>query len=51
MPLNCCFDGTDMWVTDFGEITEVTAEAPMVGRLLRVRLGVQGMEPFRGAIA
>lgn len=51
VPLNCCFDGSDMWVTDFGEVTEVTAEAPMVGRLLRVRLGVQGMEPFRGSIA
>ncbi|MYE66848.1 MAG: SMP-30/gluconolactonase/LRE family protein, partial [Acidimicrobiia bacterium] len=51
VPLNCCFDGADLWVTDFGEITEVTAEAPMVGRLLRVRLGVEGMQPFRGAIA
>ncbi len=51
VPLNCCFDGTDMWVTEFGEITEVTAEAPMVGRLLRVDLGVAGMTPFRGSIA
>ena len=51
VPLNCCFDGTDMWVTEFGDVTEVTAEAPMIGRLLRVDLGVQGMEPFRGSIA
>ncbi|MCE2531147.1 MAG: SMP-30/gluconolactonase/LRE family protein [Acidimicrobiia bacterium] len=51
VPLNCCFDGTTMWVTDFGEITEVTAEAPMVGRLLRIELGVEGMTPFRGSIA
>ena len=51
VPLNCCFDGTDLWVTDFGEVSEVTSEAPMVGRLLRVRLGVEGMAPFRGSIA
>ncbi len=51
VPLNCCFDGGNLWVTDFGDISEVTAEAPMVGRLLRVELGVEGMRPFRGRIS
>ena len=51
VPLNCCFDGSSLWVTDFGDISEVTAEAPMVGRLLRVDLGVEGMRPFRGRIS
>ena len=34
-----------------GDITEVTAAAPMDGRLWRVEVGVAGMPLFRGAIA
>jgi len=51
VPLNCIFDGDDLIITDFGDITEVTADAPMVGRLWRVAVGVTGRPLFRGAIA
>jgi gluconolactonase len=51
VPLNCVFHDGDLLITDFGDITEVTAEAPMEGRLWRVSVGVQGMPLFRGAIA
>ena len=40
-----------LFITDFGDITEVTAEAPMDGRLWRVDVGVEGMPLFRGSIA
>ena len=48
--MNCVFQGTDLLVTDFGEITEVPATAPMTGRLWRIPVGVAGMPLFRGAI-
>jgi gluconolactonase len=48
--MNCVFQGTDLLVTDFGDITEVPATAPMTGRLWRIPVGVAGMPLFRGAI-
>jgi gluconolactonase len=50
VPLNCVFDGTDLIITDFGDITEIPAAAPMTGRLWRIPVGVAGMPLFRGAI-
>lgn len=47
---NCVFDAGWLYLTDFGDLTEVTAEAPMVGRLSRVRVDVEGMPLFRGAV-
>lgn len=51
VPLNCVFDGETLVITDFGDVTAVTADAPMDGRLWRVHVGVEGMPLFRGAIA
>jgi gluconolactonase len=50
VPLNCAFDGTALYVADFGQ-SDTTGEALMVGRLLRVEVGVSGMPLFSGAIA
>jgi gluconolactonase len=50
VPMNCVFSGTDLLVTDFGDIDEVPATAPMTGRLWRIPVGVAGMPLFRGAI-
>lgn len=50
VPLNCVFVGTDLVITDFGDLDEVPAAAPMTGRLWRVPVGVAGMPLFRGAI-
>ena len=50
VPLNCVFHEGSLIITDFGEITEVTAAAPMDGRLWRVDVGVAGMPLFRGSI-
>lgn len=50
-PLNCIFHGGALYITDFGDITEIGADAPMNGRLWRVDVGVQGMPLFRGSIA
>jgi gluconolactonase len=52
-PLNCVFDGSDLYVTDFGEVSHEAegAETAAAGRLLRLRLDVSGSPPFRGAIA
>lgn len=49
-PLNCVFHDGDLIVTDFGDITAVTDQAPMAGRLWRLRVGVRGMPLFRGRI-
>jgi gluconolactonase len=51
VPLNCVFHQGDLLITDFGDITEITTEAPMGGRLWRVSVGVEGMPLFRGAIS
>ena len=51
VPLNCTFHDGDLLITDFGDITEITEDAPMDGRLWRVEVGVQGMPLFRGAIS
>ncbi len=51
VPLNCVFHEGALYVTDFGDITAVTDQAPMDGRLWRVDVGVEGMPLFRGAIA
>lgn len=50
VPLNCIFHGEDLIITDFGDITEVTSDAPMEGRLWRVPVGTKGQPLFRGAI-
>ena len=50
VPLNCVFDGTSLYVADFGH-ADTTGDALMVGRLLRVEVGVRGMALFSGAIA
>ena len=50
VPLNCVFYDEDLIITDFGDITAVTAEAPMDGRLWRIPVGVRGMKLFRGKI-
>ena len=50
MPLNCVFHVGDLLITDFGDVTAVTADAPMEGRLWRVEVGVAGMPLYRGAI-
>ena len=50
VPLNCAFEGTALFICDFG--TTVTTDAtPMGGRLLKVEVGVTGMTLFQGAIA
>jgi sugar lactone lactonase YvrE len=49
VPLNCIFDGTSLYVTDFGQ-AETTGGPLMVGRLLRVQVDVRGMALFTGAI-
>lgn len=50
-PLNCIFHEGALIITDFGDITAITGEAPMEGRLWRVDVGVEGMPLFRGEIA
>ena len=49
IPLNCVFDGTSLYVADFGH-ADTTGDALMVGRLLRVDVGIRGMPLFSGAI-
>ncbi len=49
VPLNCVFDGTALYVADFGH-ADTTGDAQMVGRLLRVEVGIRGMPLFSGAI-
>lgn len=50
VPLNCVFDGTSLFVCDFGT-TDTGGATPMFGRLLQVDVGVSGMPLFRGAIS
>ncbi|HTO84824.1 MAG TPA: SMP-30/gluconolactonase/LRE family protein, partial [Methylomirabilota bacterium] len=50
VPLNCIFDGTSLYVADFGQADPADV-APMVGRLLRVDVGVRGMPLFSGAVS
>jgi gluconolactonase len=50
VPLNCVFDGTSLFVCDFGT-TDTGDATPMFGRLLKVDVGVSGMPLFRGAIS
>lgn len=50
VPLNCVFLEGALIVTDFGDVTDVTSDAPMEGRLWRVDVGIEGMPLFRGAI-
>lgn len=47
---NCVFVGDDIVITDFGDVAEVTGDAPMGGRLTRFSAGTTGMPLFRGAI-
>jgi gluconolactonase len=50
VPLNCIFYDDFLVITDFGDVTGVTAEAPMGGRLWKVDVGVRGQQLFRGAL-
>jgi gluconolactonase len=47
---NCIFHDGFLYLTDFGEGAQVTSTAPMIGRLSRVPVDVEGMPLFRGAI-
>jgi gluconolactonase len=53
-PQNCVFAGSELYVTDFGEISQFSEEgmraAAECGRLLRTDVGVRGMPLFRGAL-
>ncbi len=49
--LNCIFHDGDLIVTDMGDITGLSDQAPMDGRLWRVEVDVVGMPLFRGAIS
>lgn len=51
LPLNCTFVGMSLWVTDLGDTGGITAEAPMVGRLLEVEVGIHGQQVARGSVA
>jgi gluconolactonase len=53
VPLNCVFDGTVLYITDFGDAgPEADVGHPvMTGRLTRVDVGRAGSLPYRGAIA
>jgi gluconolactonase len=49
---NCLLHDGYLYLTDFGDIQgDVPAAAPMIGRLSRVKVDVEGMPLFRGAIA
>ena len=50
MPLNCCFDGTTLYVCDFGT-TDTGDATPMFGQLLKVDVGVAGMPLYAGAVS
>ena len=50
VPLNCIFWGDSLVITDFGEVTAVTDQAPEDGRLWRVPVGVRGRPLFRGQV-
>lgn len=53
-PQNCVFAGTELYVTDFGEISQFSDEgmraAAECGRLLRADVGVPGLPLFRGSL-
>jgi gluconolactonase len=49
---NCLLHDGYLYLTDFGDIAgDVPAAAPMIGRLSRVKVDVEGMPLFRGSIA
>jgi gluconolactonase len=50
VPLNCVFHRGDLIITDFGDVAQVPAEAPLEGRLWRAKVGVEGMPLFRGSV-
>jgi gluconolactonase len=50
VPLNCIFEGTSLYIADFGR-SDAADLTPMTGRLLRVEVGVKGMPLFSGAVA
>lgn len=50
VPLNCVFLDDNLIITDFGDVTAVTDQAPMDGRLWKIPVGVRGMPLFRGSI-
>ncbi len=53
-PQNCVFAGSQLYVTDFGLVSQFGDEGlrlgAAAGRLLRVDAGVRGMPLFRGAL-
>lgn len=49
---NCLLHDGYLYLTDFGDVVgDVPAVAPMIGRLSRMKVNVEGMPLFRGAIA
>jgi len=51
-PQNLVFRGRDVYVTDFGEVSQDSDEGlgSPTGRILRVSVGVEGLPLFRGAV-
>jgi gluconolactonase len=51
-PQNLVFLGRDLYVTDFGEVSQDSnvGVGSFTGRILRVGVGVQGLPLFRGAV-
>jgi gluconolactonase len=50
-PLNCVFDGEDLYVADFGEWSPEAEQGVVAGgRLLRLDAGVAGQPLFRGMV-
>ena len=47
LPTNCCFDGSALWVTDFGRYYETV---PGRGRLWRVETDAVGAAVATGAV-
>lgn len=50
VPTNCAFDGSDLIVTDGGDLG-LSGEPVLAGRLLRVTgIGARGLRLFRGSL-
>jgi gluconolactonase len=49
VPTNCCFGGTDLYVTDAGVVANRRG-ASFNGALWRIRLDVEGLPPWAGRI-
>lgn len=50
LPTNCCFDGADLWVTDFGEGWSDQVPGSKKGRLWKIETDAQGRPPQPGGL-